>query len=130
MSIENILRQHCTKMVRFRVRLPPSSPQGEGAAGDLHHRDLWPAIHPRIDAAAEPYPNRWTRHIDEELTGRLKEAAAFSAGVEFVMNGANHHTLIGNDVFFGINKKNVLKDLRPVCYNYRTPIRRRRSSSA
>ncbi len=43
---------------------------------------------PRIDAASEPYPNRWTHHmlissveeIDDELMGWLKEAAAFSAG--------------------------------------------------
>lgn len=42
---------------------------------------------PRIDAATEPYPNRWTHHvlisepeeIDEELMGWVKEAAAFSA---------------------------------------------------
>ena len=43
---------------------------------------------PRIDAATEPYPNRWTHHmlissvdeIDDELMGWIKEAAAFSAG--------------------------------------------------
>ena len=43
---------------------------------------------PRIDAASEPYPNRWTHHmlissvdeIDDELMGWIKEAAAFSAG--------------------------------------------------
>lgn len=42
---------------------------------------------PQIDAATEPYPNRWTHHvlisepeeIDEELMGWVKEAAAFSA---------------------------------------------------
>lgn len=42
----------------------------------------------RIDAATEPYPDRWTHHvmvsspeeIDEELMDWLKEAAAFSAG--------------------------------------------------
>ena len=42
---------------------------------------------PRIDAAAEPYPGRWTHHVtlsrpedvDEELLGWLAEAAAFSA---------------------------------------------------
>lgn len=42
---------------------------------------------PRIDAATEPYPNRWTHHvlisepeeIDEELMGWVKEASAFSA---------------------------------------------------
>lgn len=42
---------------------------------------------PRIDAATEPYPNRWTHHvlisepeeIDEELMGWVEEAAAFSA---------------------------------------------------
>jgi len=42
---------------------------------------------PRIDAATEPYPNRWTHHvmvcdagqIDEELLGWIQEAAAFSA---------------------------------------------------
>ena len=41
----------------------------------------------RIDAASEPYPNRWTHHvlisqqeeIDEELMGWVKEAAAFAA---------------------------------------------------
>ena len=41
---------------------------------------------PRIDAATEPYPNRWTHHvlvsrleeIDEELMGWLREAAAFA----------------------------------------------------
>ena len=43
---------------------------------------------PRIDAASEPYPNRWTHHmlissvdeIDDELMEWIKEAAAFSAG--------------------------------------------------
>ena len=43
---------------------------------------------PRIDAAVEPYPNRWTHHvpvqgieeIDEELMGWVKEAAVFAAG--------------------------------------------------
>ena len=43
---------------------------------------------PRIDAASEPYPNRWTHHmliasteeIDDELMGWIKEAAEFSAG--------------------------------------------------
>ena len=42
---------------------------------------------PRIDAASEPYPNRWTHHmliaseeeIDDELMSWIKEAAAFSA---------------------------------------------------
>ena len=42
---------------------------------------------PRIDAAVEPYPNRWTHHvlvsreeeIDGELLGWVEEAAAFSA---------------------------------------------------
>ena len=42
---------------------------------------------PRIDAASEPYPNRWTHHllissvdeIDDELIGWIKEAAEFSA---------------------------------------------------
>ncbi len=41
---------------------------------------------PRIDAASEPYPNRWTHHIlvsdrneiDDELMEWIKEAAAFS----------------------------------------------------
>ena len=41
----------------------------------------------RIDAASEPYPNRWTHHmlifsveeIDDELMGWIKEAATFSA---------------------------------------------------
>lgn len=43
-------------------------------------------VSPRIDAASEPYPNRWTHHvmisqadeIDEELLEWLREAAAFS----------------------------------------------------
>lgn len=43
---------------------------------------------PRVDAATEPYPNRWTHHllisnpeeIDGELMGWIREAAAFSAG--------------------------------------------------
>ena len=43
---------------------------------------------PRIAAAAEPYPNRWTHHvlisrteeIDDELMGWIEEAAVFSAG--------------------------------------------------
>ena len=43
---------------------------------------------PRIDAAAEPYPNRWTHHVmigseeevDAELMGWIKEAAIFSSG--------------------------------------------------
>lgn len=43
---------------------------------------------PRIDAAVEPYPGRWTHHVllsgtgevDDELIGWVKEAAAFSAG--------------------------------------------------
>ena len=43
---------------------------------------------PRIDAASEPYPNRWTHHmlissaneIDDELMEWVKEAAVFSAG--------------------------------------------------
>ena len=42
---------------------------------------------PRIDAATEPYPGRWTHHvlisersgIDEELMAWVREAAAFSA---------------------------------------------------
>ena len=41
---------------------------------------------PRIDAASEPYPNRWTHHIlvsdrneiDDELMEWIKEAADFS----------------------------------------------------
>ena len=45
-------------------------------------------ISPRIDAASEPYPNRWTHHmlisqvdeVDDELLGWIKEAGAFSAG--------------------------------------------------
>ncbi len=43
---------------------------------------------PRIDAASEPYPGRWTHHVllssPEEVDGQivawLREAAAFSAG--------------------------------------------------
>lgn len=42
---------------------------------------------PRIDAAAEPYPNRWTHHvlistaeeIDDELISWIKAASDFSA---------------------------------------------------
>lgn len=42
----------------------------------------------RIDAATEPYPNRWTHHvliaepeeIDDELMAWVKEAAVFAAG--------------------------------------------------
>ena len=42
---------------------------------------------PRIAAATEPYPNRWTHHVvlasplevDDELMGWVEEAAAFSA---------------------------------------------------
>ena len=42
---------------------------------------------PRVDAATEPYPNRWTHHlliaspeeIDGELMGWIREAAAFAA---------------------------------------------------
>ena len=42
---------------------------------------------PRIDAATEPYPNRWTHHvlissideIDDELLSWIKEASNFSA---------------------------------------------------
>lgn len=42
----------------------------------------------RVDAAVEPYPNRWTHHIvigsaeevDGELLGWIREAAEFSAG--------------------------------------------------
>ena len=43
---------------------------------------------PRIDAAAEPYPGRWTHHVmigsteevDAELMGWIREAAASSSG--------------------------------------------------
>ena len=50
----------------------------------LRHRDT----SPRIDAAAEPYPGRWTHHvmigsaeeIDAELMGWIREAAAASSG--------------------------------------------------
>ena len=42
---------------------------------------------PRVDAAVEPYPNRWTHHIlisspeeiDGELMGWVREAAEFAA---------------------------------------------------
>lgn len=42
---------------------------------------------PRVDAATEPYPNRWTHHIvigsaeeiDSELMAWIREAAEFSA---------------------------------------------------
>lgn len=45
-------------------------------------------LSPRIQAAVEPYPNRWTHHlligsaqqIDEELMGWIQMAAAFSDG--------------------------------------------------
>lgn len=45
-------------------------------------------LSPRIQAATEPYPNRWTHHvlidsvqqIDAELMDWIKMAAAFSAG--------------------------------------------------
>ena len=48
----------------------------------------WRLDSPRVDAATEPYPNRWTHHllisdqaeIDDELMGWIREAAAFSAG--------------------------------------------------
>ncbi len=44
---------------------------------------------PRIDAAAEPYPGRWTYHVmiasaeevDAELLEWIREAAAFSSGI-------------------------------------------------
>ena len=50
----------------------------------LRHRNT----SPRIDAAAEPYPGRWTHHlmigfaedIDAELMGWIREAAAASSG--------------------------------------------------
>lgn len=43
---------------------------------------------PRVDAASEPYPGRWTHHIvigseeeiDGELMGWIRQAAEFSAG--------------------------------------------------
>ena len=49
----------------------------------LDHR----VLSPRIEAATEPYPNRWTHHllvscpqeIDDELIGWLIEAAHFAA---------------------------------------------------
>ena len=42
---------------------------------------------PRVDAAVEPYPNRWTHHIlvssideiDDELLSWIKETSDFSA---------------------------------------------------
>jgi len=42
---------------------------------------------PRVDAATEPYPNRWTHHIlisspeeiDDELMGWVREASDFAA---------------------------------------------------
>ena len=48
----------------------------------------YPLESPRIDAAVEPYPGRFTHHvlvsetweIDDELMEWVKEAAAFSAG--------------------------------------------------
>lgn len=46
-----------------------------------------PLASPRIDAAVEPYPHRWTHHVlvaspaelDDELLGWVQQAAAFSA---------------------------------------------------
>ena len=46
------------------------------------------AASPRIDAAAEPYPGRWTHHVmigsaeevDGELLEWIREAAVFSSG--------------------------------------------------
>ena len=43
---------------------------------------------PRIDVAAEPYPNRWTHHLflsdaaelDAELMAWIQEASVFAAG--------------------------------------------------
>ena len=48
----------------------------------------YPVDSPRVDAATEAYPNRWTHHVmvgaleelDEELMGWVKAAAEFSAG--------------------------------------------------
>lgn len=48
----------------------------------------YPVDSPRVDAATEAYPNRWTHHamvgaleeLDEELMGWVKAAAEFSAG--------------------------------------------------
>lgn len=45
-----------------------------------------PVTHPRIAAAVEPYPNRWTHHVmlssveelDDELMGWVREAWEFS----------------------------------------------------
>ena len=50
----------------------------------LHYR----AASPRIDAATEPYPGRWTHHVmigsaeevDGELMEWIREAAVFSSG--------------------------------------------------
>ena len=47
----------------------------------------YPKESPRIDAATQPYPGRWTHHvtvgsveeIDEELLGWIQEAAEFAA---------------------------------------------------
>ena len=47
----------------------------------------YPKESPRIDAATQPYPGRWTHHvmvgtpdeINEELLGWIQEAADFSA---------------------------------------------------
>ena len=46
-----------------------------------------PVASPRIDAAAEPYPGRWTHHVmigsaeeaDDELMGWIREAASFAS---------------------------------------------------
>lgn len=83
--------------------IDPARPPGQGAAGDLdyrHHRLRRRLDSPRVDAATEPYPNRWTHHllisdpaeIDDELMGWIREAAAFSDGKRKppagVVNGA------------------------------------------
>lgn len=72
----------CVSFTRVQkgVRYPPSFLT---VTFGLEHK----ADSPRISAAAEPYPSRWTHHvtvsnpedIDEQLMAWIKEAADFSA---------------------------------------------------
>lgn len=72
----------CVSMMRLRKKkeLPPAYIV---VTFGLERRET----SPRVAAAAEPYPNRWTHHVlierpeelDEELMGWVKEAYDFSA---------------------------------------------------